>query len=139
MSRWTGLDRVLSLDGDAGRAVRNVPHTLAILDTHFPRRPVLPGVLILGSLGELATLLLRERTGRSWRLAAAQQVRFRHFIQPGDQMELAVELKELADDGAILSGTVKVDGRVMTTARQLRLVPRPGRDESRNQNAEAVR
>ena len=124
MSRWTGLDRVLSLEGDSGRAVRNVPHTLSILDTHFPRRPVLPGVLILGSLGELATLLLHERTGRAWRLAAAEQVRFRHFIQPGDQMELSVELKELADDGAVLSGTVKVDGRTMTTARRLRLVPK---------------
>ena len=127
MSRWTGLDRVLSLEGDAGRAVRNVPHTLSILDTHFPRRPVLPGVLILGSLGELATLLVRERTGRAWRLAEAGQVRFRHFIQPGDQMELSVELKELTDDGAILSGTVNVEGRLMTTARRLRLVPRNSR------------
>ena len=124
MSRWTGLDRVLSLEESTGRAVRNVPHTLSILDTHFPRRPVLPGVLILGSLGELATLLVRERTGRAWRLAEAGQVRFRHFIQPGDQMELSVDLKAFADDGATLSGTVKVDGRVMTTARQLRLVPR---------------
>jgi 3-hydroxyacyl-[acyl-carrier-protein] dehydratase len=130
MSRWTGLDRVLTLEGDTGRAIRNVPHTLSILDTHFARRPVLPGVLTLGSLGELAGLLLKERTGRPWRMAEAQQVRFRHFIQPGDQMELTVSLKSLADDTATFSGTVTVDGRTMTTTRQLRMVPRVARDKT---------
>ncbi len=43
------------------RRIRNVPNTLAIFDSHFPRFPVLPGVLILGSLGELAGVLLEER------------------------------------------------------------------------------
>lgn len=130
MSRWTGLDRIVSLEGDTGKALRNVPHTLSILDTHFARRPVLPGVLILGSLGELASLLLKERTGKPWRLAEAQQVRFRHFIQPGDQMELTVSLKSLADDAATFSGTVTVDGRSMTTTRLLRLVPKTVRAET---------
>ena len=128
MSRWTTVDRVISLEpGKGARGIRNVPNTLAILDSHFPRFPVLPGVLILGSLGELAALLLLEQTGRPWRLAAAEQVRYRHFVQPGDQMELTVELKESSAESAVLSGTVRVDGKVMTTARQLRLVPRdPG-------------
>jgi 3-hydroxyacyl-[acyl-carrier-protein] dehydratase len=125
MNRWTAIDRVLSLEpGKGARGLRNVPNTLSILDSHFPRFPVLPGVLILGSLGELAAQLLQEQTGRPWRLAAAEQVRYRHFVQPGDQMELTVELKESSADSAVLSGTVRVDGKVMTTARQLRLVPR---------------
>ena len=125
MNRWTAIDRVLSLEPEKGaRGLRNVPNPLSILDSHFPRFPVLPGVLILGSLGELAALLLQEQTGRPWRLAAAEQVRYRHFVQPGDQMELTVELKESSADSAVLSGTARVDGKVMTTARQLRLVPR---------------
>jgi 3-hydroxymyristoyl/3-hydroxydecanoyl-(acyl carrier protein) dehydratase len=130
MSRWTGVDRVLSLEGDTGRAIRNVPHTLSILDTHFARRPVLPGVLTLGSLGELAGLLLKERTGKPWRMAEAQQVRFRHFIQPGDQMELTVTLKTIGEDAATFSGTVTVDGRTMTTTRLLKMAPRPERNET---------
>jgi 3-hydroxyacyl-[acyl-carrier-protein] dehydratase len=125
MNRWTTLDRVVSLEpGKGAKGLRNVPNTLAILDSHFPRFPVLPGVLILGSLGELAARLLEEETGRPWRLAGAEQVRYRHFVQPGDQMELTVELKEASADSALLSGTVRVDGKVMTQARQLRLVPR---------------
>ena len=127
MSRWTTLDRITSVEpGASASAIRNVPNTLAIFDSHFPRFHVLPGVLILGSLGELAAHLLSEETGTSWRLARAGQVGFRHFVQPGDQMELTVQLKERTDDAATLSGDVKVDGKVVTRARVLRMVPSNG-------------
>jgi len=123
LSRWTTLDRVTSVEaGVSATAIRNVPHTLAIFDSHFPRFPVLPGVLILGSLGELAGLLLEQETGRRWRLAGADRVGFRHFVQPGDQMLLTVKLKERTDDEATLTGEVTVDGKVVTRARKLRAV-----------------
>lgn len=116
------LDRILHLEpGESATAVRNVPHTLAIFDSHFPRRPVLPGVLALGSLGLLAGLLLEKQTGRPWHLVGAERVRYRHFVQPGDQMELTVELQRLDGDSAVLRGTVTVDGRAVTTARALRM------------------
>ena len=87
------LDRIVSIEpGKGAQALRNVPATLAIFDTHFPRKPVLPGVLIIGSIGELAAALLREQTGKSWRLASLSRVSFRHFVQPGDQMEISVDL-----------------------------------------------
>lgn len=123
MSRWVTLDRIVSVEpGVRAAAIRNVPNTLAIFDSHFPRFPVMPGVLMLGSLGALAAKLLEDETGRQWRLAGAGQVGFRHFVQPGDQMEITVELKERTDDAATLSGEVKVEGKLVIRARQLRLV-----------------
>jgi 3-hydroxyacyl-[acyl-carrier-protein] dehydratase len=123
-SRWTTLDRIVSVDaGKDARAIRNVPNTLAIFDSHFPRFPVLPGVLILGSIGALAAHLLEKDTGRGWRLAGAGNVGFRHFVQPGDQMEITVQVKERGDDEALLSGEARVDGKVVTRARQLRMKP----------------
>ncbi len=125
--RWTTLDRIVSVEpGRSATALRNVPNTLSIFDSHFPRFPVMPGVLILGSLGTLAGELLERETGRPWSLAGAERVGFRHFVQPGDQMELTVQLKERSDDEAILTGDVKVDGRVVTRARRLRAVPAAG-------------
>ncbi len=124
ISRWTTLDRITSVEpGTAGTAIRNVPNTLAIFDSHFPRFPVLPGVLILGSIGELAAHVLEQETGGPWRLAGAGQVGFRHFVQPGDQMEISVQVKSRDDDAAEATGEVKVDGKVVTRARRLRLVP----------------
>ena len=122
-SRWTTVDRVVSADGDTATGVRNVPNTLAIFDSHFPRFPVLPGILILGSIGSLAAPLLEQQTGRKWRLAGAGNVGFRHFVQPGDQLEITVQLKERGDDEATLSGEAKVDGKLVTRARQLRMKP----------------
>jgi 3-hydroxyacyl-[acyl-carrier-protein] dehydratase len=127
VSRWTTLDRIVTVEpGRSGQALRNVPNTLAIFDSHFPRFHVLPGVLILGSLGALAAHVLEQETGTQWRLAGAGQVGFRHFVQPGDQLELAVELKEHGEGQAIFSGEVKVDGKLVTRARKLRLEPAAG-------------
>jgi 3-hydroxyacyl-[acyl-carrier-protein] dehydratase len=124
MSRWTTLDRVVQIDPEKGaKALRNVPNTLSIFDSHFPRFPVMPGVLILGSLAELAGRLLTQRTGKTWRLARAETVRFRHFVQPGDQIVLSVDLKEFSPTAAVFSASVKVDDRVVSTARALRMVP----------------
>ena len=120
---WTTLDRIVSVSEDEAEAVRNVPNTLAIFDSHFPRFHVLPGVLILGSLGTLCAELLEQRTGRRWRLAGADRVGFRHFVQPGDVMVLTVKLKDVGDAEATLSGEASVDGKVVTRARKLRAVP----------------
>jgi len=118
------LDRIVSIEpGKGAKALRNVPTTLAIFDTHFPRKPVLPGVLIIGSIGELAGALLREQTGRAWKLGGLSRVSFRHFVQPGDQMEIAVDVKDVGDATATLTASVKVDGKAVTTIRQVRMVP----------------
>ena len=125
MSRWTTLDRILSVDPEKGaRALRNVTNTFAIFDTHFPRFHVVPGVLMMGSLAELAGVLLQQRTGRAWRLGRVEQLRFRHFVQPGDQMALSVDVKDFSETSATFSATVKVDDKPVVTARKLVMVPR---------------
>lgn len=125
-SRWTTLDRIVSVEPGTGAvALRNVPNTLSIFDSHFPRFPVLPGVLILGSLEALGSLLLeREVEGSSWRLVGADKVGFRHFVQPGDQLRLSVTIKERTAEGAVGSGEVEVEGKIVTRARRLRFAPR---------------
>ena len=88
-----GFDRIRAIEpGQRAEAVLNVPSTLAIFDSHFPRLPVLPGVIILGSLARLGELLLRESTQVQWRLAEVEKVSYRHFVQPGDVLELTVEI-----------------------------------------------
>jgi 3-hydroxyacyl-[acyl-carrier-protein] dehydratase len=117
---WTTIDRMVRVEDEEAEAIRNVPNTLAIFDSHFPRFHVLPGVLMLGSLGTLCAELLEQRTGKRWRLAGADRVAFRHFVQPGDQLVLNVKLKDLGDGEATLSGEASVDGKVVIRARKLR-------------------
>ena len=113
------LDRIVCVEpGRRAIALRNVPHTLAIFDSHFPRRPVLPGVLVLGSMAELARVLLAEQAGPAWQLARADRVRYRHFIQPGDQMEIEVEMKDLDEQQATVRATARVTGRLVDKRRR---------------------
>jgi 3-hydroxyacyl-[acyl-carrier-protein] dehydratase len=120
---WTTIDRLVRVEDEEAEAIRNVPNTLAIFDSHFPRFHVLPGVLMLGSLGTLCAELLEQRTGKAWRLAGADRVGFRHFVQPGDQLVLNVKLKDLDDAEATLTGEVSVEGKTVIRARKLRAKP----------------
>jgi 3-hydroxyacyl-[acyl-carrier-protein] dehydratase len=120
---WLSYDRMLELEpGRSARAIRNVPNTLAIFDTHFPRQETMPGVLILGTMGKVAKALL-EADGGIWRLAGAGNLGFRHWVGPGDTMEISVTLKSRDESEAVLTSEVKVDGKLVTRARKLRMVP----------------
>jgi 3-hydroxyacyl-[acyl-carrier-protein] dehydratase len=122
IGRLCSLDRIVSVQpGVKATALRNVPQSLAIFDSHFPNRPVLPGVLVLGSMAELAKILLNEAPGGPWRLTGAERVRYRHFIQPGDQMEIEVEIKESGAHRMVLGASVKVDGKLVTSVKALRM------------------
>lgn len=127
VSKLVTLDRILDVDpGTRGTAIRNVPNTLAIFDTHFPRFPVLPGVLIIGSMGLLAAAVLAEQGAGGWRLSGAGRVRFRHFVQPGDQLELTVEVVDASEGKATLKATARVDGKPVTTVGSLRMAAGAG-------------
>jgi 3-hydroxyacyl-[acyl-carrier-protein] dehydratase len=111
------LDRLLQFEiGVRGTAVRNVPATLPILDSHFPRFPVLPGVLLLESMVSLAELIAG---GDGWRLRSAHAVRFRHFVRPGDQVVISASVTNVEDAVMELTATAEAEGRLVATARRL--------------------
>jgi 3-hydroxyacyl-[acyl-carrier-protein] dehydratase len=117
------LDRILHLSDERAEAIRNVPSTLEVFDTHFPRFPVLPGVMILDTVAELAATLLEHRTGSKWVLAGADRVRYRHFVRPGDQLLAEVVMTELRESEAALRAGASVDGTPVATMRAVRMVP----------------
>jgi 3-hydroxyacyl-[acyl-carrier-protein] dehydratase len=115
----TPLDRIIAVEpGRGASATRNVPATLDVFDHHFPRFPVLPGVMILDDLVAVAQLALGTA---GWQLSAAKRVRYRHFVRPGDQLDLAVTVREATAHEAVFSATANVDGKTVTTIRELRL------------------
>lgn len=121
----TAFDKVLDVvPGRRAVAVRNIPGTLPVFATHFPRFPVLPGVLILDDIVRAARLAApRAPAGCQWVPAEVRRVRYRHFAQPGDQLEIRVEVAEAAERSVTLKAAAAVDGRDVTTVRQLRLAP----------------
>ncbi|GGJ51345.1 3-hydroxyacyl-ACP dehydratase FabZ family protein [Streptomyces brasiliensis] len=114
------FDRIVELEpGRRAVAVRNIPHTLPCFDHHFPRFPVLPGVLLLESMAALAKAAAGGE--RAWRLASVRGVRFKHFVGPGDQVHLTAEVTGGNRHTTEVRATARVGDRVVATARALAL------------------
>ncbi|MGE7387580.1 3-hydroxyacyl-ACP dehydratase FabZ family protein [Streptomyces sp. NPDC004126] len=112
------------LPGDQARAVRNVPNTLDLFATHFPRFPILPGVLLVASAADVAALAA-PAADHGWRLGEATRVRWRRPVRPGDQVAILAELTGRdGDDTLHFKIAATVDGQPVATVRQLTLVRR---------------
>jgi UDP-3-O-[3-hydroxymyristoyl] N-acetylglucosamine deacetylase/3-hydroxyacyl-[acyl-carrier-protein] dehydratase len=86
------VDRVIELDGDR-RAVgiKNVTINEPFFQGHYPRQPIMPGVLIIEALAQLGGILLAqklEHTGKVAMLLSLDKVKFRRPVVPGDQLVL---------------------------------------------------
>ena len=96
------VDRVLSIDkGKSIRALKNVTINEPFFEGHFPRRPVMPGVLMLEALAQAAALLAFDATGSIpdedsvYYFAGLDGVRFKRPVEPGDQLILEAELMRM--------------------------------------------
>lgn len=89
------VDRVVRIDGDR-RAVgiKNVSINEPYFQGHYPTQPIMPGVLIIEALAQLAGILLAsklEHTGKVAVLLSMDNVKFRRPVVPGDQLILEAE------------------------------------------------
>lgn len=91
--------------------------------THFPYKPCVPGVLLLTFMGEVCQYLVREQRDMPLRERVMvptfiQNVRFRKFVEPGDQciLEAKVAAGDASQHGAdvLVKATISAnDTRVM--------------------------
>ena len=89
------VDRVLECDrGQRIRALKNVTYNEPYFTGHFPHRPIMPGVIIIEALAQVAGLLaflsadeLPDDTTRFY-FVGIDKARFRKPVEPGDQLIL---------------------------------------------------
>ena len=80
------------------RALKNVTMNEPFFTGHFPKRPVMPGVLMLEALAQAAALLSFETMGQQpddrtvYYFAGIDGARFKRVVEPGDQLVLEVEV-----------------------------------------------
>jgi UDP-N-acetylglucosamine acyltransferase len=100
-------------------AVKNVTVNEEFFQGHFPGTPLMPGVLMIESLTQVATLLLVgcDTEGRRAHLRGVYNAKFRRQVVPGDRLELEVTMGRRR--GAIVrTGAVaSVDGHIVAEAK----------------------
>ena len=93
------VDRVISLEpGKSIVALKNVSMNEPFFPGHFPKHPVMPGVLILEALAQAAALLSFKTVADKPNgdavayFAGIDAARFKKPVMPGDQLMLHAEI-----------------------------------------------
>jgi UDP-N-acetylglucosamine acyltransferase len=115
-------------------AVKNVTVNEEFFQGHFPGTPLMPGVLMIEALTQVATLLLAEcdlDDGRAW-LRGVDNAKFRRQVVPGDRLELDVTLGRRRGQIVRAAAVASVDGHVVSEAELVIVIePKPRRALSR--------
>jgi len=115
------VDRILECDLEKKRIVgiKNVTATEPHFTGHFPGHPVMPGVLQLESMAQVAGILLNKLSGREGRIAyftSIDAVRFRRMVIPGDQLYIEVDFVKAKLNMAKVIGRISISGELVTEA-----------------------
>ena len=93
------IDRVLECEpGKRIVALKNVTVNEPHFPGHFPRRPVMPGVMILEAMAQAAGVLVFRTVGSKpddnsvYYYAGIDNARFKRPVVPGDRLEIEVTI-----------------------------------------------
>jgi len=114
------VDRVISLEeGKRAVGIKNVTINDNFFTGHFPDRPVMPGVLIIEAMAQVGGVLMLSQAKNFGKIAyfiAADNIKFRKPVLPGDQLVLEVEVIKVRSRTGQVHTQAKVDDKLVAEA-----------------------
>ena len=124
------VDRILELDAERIVGIKNLTVNEPFFQGHFPDFPVMPGVLIVEAMAQVAGVLvlktIPDRASKLVLLAGIDNARFRRQVLPGDQLRIEMKVVKRKASVAKMQGVATVDGAVVAEVEVLcKLADRP--------------
>ncbi len=124
------VDRITELEPDRIVGIKNVTANEPFFLGHFPDFPVMPGVLIVEAMAQVAgVLVLREVADRKSRLvllASVEEARFRKPVLPGDTLTIEMTMVKRKATVVKMKGEARVAGVLVAEATVMcKLADRP--------------
>src|SRR5208283_3679314 len=114
------VDRILELEPERIVGVKNVTVNEPFFVGHFPDYPVMPGVLIVEAMAQVACVLvlsqIPDRKNKLVLLASVEEAKFRRPVRPGDQLRIEMKLTRRKASIAKMYGQATVDGLLVAEA-----------------------
>lgn len=123
------VDRILEVEDARIVGIKNVTVNEPFFTGHFPSHPVMPGVLIIEAMAQVAGVMVLRRIPDHKRklvlLASVEEAKFRRPVRPGDQLRIEMTLTRFKPSTAKVEGRVLVDGTVVAEARLMCVLADP--------------
>ena len=113
------VDRVTKIEGNRIVGVKNVSSNEPYFQGHFPGHPIMPGVLQLEAIAQVAGILMLKQAENWGKLAyfmAADGVKWRKPVRPGDTLVIDVELTKSRGKIGKAKGVCLVDNEPVSEA-----------------------
>jgi 3-hydroxyacyl-[acyl-carrier-protein] dehydratase len=114
------VDRIEELEAERVVGIKNVTVNEPFFTGHFPDYPVMPGVLIIEAMAQVAGVLvlsgIPDRKNKLVLLAGVDGAKFRKPVRPGDQLRIEMKVLRSRTTMAKVSGTATVDSAVVAEA-----------------------
>lgn len=114
------VDRIVELEDMRVVGLKNVTANEPFFNGHFPGMKVMPGVLIIEAMAQVAAVLVLnrvpDRENKIVFFASISEAKFRRPVVPGDQLRIEVEFLRLKPSVAKVQGRATVDGQVVAEA-----------------------
>ena len=120
------VDRILSMSegpmaaGSKVTGLKNVSVNEPFFQGHFPENPVMPGVLLLECMAQVAGCLFfageAEPEKKLMYLSGVDKARFRRPVFPGDQLVVVAEIAQVRSNLVRVKAEARVDGALCVEA-----------------------
>jgi UDP-3-O-[3-hydroxymyristoyl] N-acetylglucosamine deacetylase/3-hydroxyacyl-[acyl-carrier-protein] dehydratase len=113
------VDKITKIDGAKIVGVKNVTANEPYFQGHFPNHPIMPGVLQLEAIAQVAGVMMLREAENFGKLAyfmSADNVRWRKPVRPGDTLTINVELTKSRGKIGKAKGVCQVNGETVSEA-----------------------